>query len=355
MTTHRPAIDFAPLHAPVDRWDGQYLVDQVAPQAAYRHWRLTRTVLPWSIAGLAALIACGVVLLAVFAGAADPWNPGQVVLFAAGAALVVVLYLSIAVSVVEGLLAGDRIRALARLIRFANGNGLTYEPIAPNRDYPGPRFAGVYLRDRLAGPDGAFDYGQRLLPGAHGAHTGSSIGWYLALPLQRALPHIVLASPGGTLAGAGEGTAVDVAAESAGASDRGAARLTCPPGGEAEASALFTPGLVAALRDPAHRCDAEVVESWLLVYPRRSTALVGYGREELHRRMLRIVAVAGESPLVRASGVEVPAEDAAHDRSGSAAHGVKIAALLVACVVPLVAATVPFWSGIAAQLTATIR
>lgn len=164
MTARSHTVDYAPLHAPVDRWDGQYLVDQVKAQAAYRHWRLTRTSLPWALAGLVLLIGVGVGVLWFFAGAARPWTPGEVVLFAVAGALVLVLYLSLAVSVVEGLLVGERIRALARLIRFANRNGLAYEPIAPNRRYPGPRFAGVYLRDRLEDPAGRFDYGQRLLP-----------------------------------------------------------------------------------------------------------------------------------------------------------------------------------------------
>lgn len=170
------------------------------------------------------------------------------------------------------------------------------------------------------------------------------------MPVERRLPHIVLTTDGGELADAGEGPRITVRRD-----DERRFTLTCPPGGEAEASAVFGPELLALLSDRAERCDAEVVDSWLFLYPRRSRGLVAYGRAEFHRWMLGLVAAVGASPLVRSPGLEEDVAERERDRSGRAGHGVKIAALLVACVLPLILATVPFWHAIAEQVAATLR
>src|SRR5690606_3843399 len=138
---------------------------------------------------------------------------------------VLITYVSLAVTVVQGVRAPHRARALARVIRFANRNDLVFEPIGPNRDFPGERFAGLYLRDRVAAPDGAFDYGQRLLPGRHGAYGGTALGWYLALPLAEPVPPATLTVRGRTPLGNGEPVALE---------GEGGTRfmLRCAPGAE---------------------------------------------------------------------------------------------------------------------------
>ena len=310
MSQQPRVVDYTPLRASVGRWDAQYFVDQVKAQPAYGHWHLTRSSLGVAVAALVVLLGAEIALLVVFSArvAGRPWTPGEILLFAAGFALVLVAYASLAVSVLQGILAPRRVDALARLIRFANRNGLSYEPIAPNREYPGPRFAGLYLRDRIADPDGVFDYGQRLQPGRHGAHSGTSAGWYLAIALER----------------------------------------------PASADSVLTPAVRDLLSDGRITCDVEVTDRWLLVFPRRSTALVAYGSEAFHRRMLRIVAAAGDSDGVRSSLIHDDGEDAGR-LAAPRGRRLAVAAMLAGILLPPVVATIPFWPAAAAAVTAAAR
>ncbi len=338
--THERAIDFAPLREPVDRWDAQYLVDQVKAQPAYGHWRLTRSTLGWAIAALIVLLAGWIALLVAFTAAGRPWAPGEILLFAAALALVLVLYLTLATSAVSGMLAGSRVRALARVIRFANRNALQYEPIAPNREYPGARFAGLYLRDRLADSGGCFDYGQRLRPGKHGAHAGTSLGWYVAIALERSLPHMIAVPVRDATVPARDASVLAVES----------LRVTCAPEAEGDARSLFTPALASALAE--RRCEAEVAGRWLLLFPGERASVAAYGDEGLHRRMLQLVAAAGSSPLVHPTGLREGAVDA--EPRHAARRPLVIAGLLVATVLPVAAATVPFCGGIAAAVSMTL-
>jgi hypothetical protein len=316
-------VDVSALREPVGRWDGQYLAEQVAGRPAYGHWRLSRAPLWWCLAGMLVLVGAWAGLLAVFVSAADPWTPGMIILFAAGCALVLVLYLSLAVSAAGALRAGQRVRALARVIRFANRNGLVYEPIAPNRDFAGERFAGLYLRDRVADPTGTFEYGQRLQPGVHGAHSGSPLGWYVAVRLERAVPSTV-ATPvrGGGFALAGA---------------KGA-----------DADLVFTSELRAALGDRGRLGLAETADRWLVVHPPGSLSLESYGSEDFHRRMLGLLAAAASSPLVNAEPLVVQPAPTARVRRPH--PRLAAAALLVALALPLIAATAPFATGVVAQI-----
>lgn len=340
-------VDYTPLRTPVGRWDAQYFVDQVKARPAYGHWRLTRSSLGWAVAALVVLLGAEIALLVLFSTrvAGRAWTPLEILLFAAGFALVVVAYASFAVTVLQGILAPRRVDALARLIRFANRNGLSYEPIAPNREYPGPRFGGLYLRDRIAAPDGAFDYGQRLQPGRHGAHSGSSAGWYLAIALEHASPPVALSRKGS----AGDGTPVALEGTAAERFD-----LHAAPGGEALARSVFTPELLELLVDGRTSCTAEIADRWLLVFPQRPTALASYGSEALHRRMLRIATVAGQSAAVRSSRLRDDGPDAGRIAAPRRRRW-EVAALLTGILLPPVVATLPFWGAVAAAVTAAAR
>lgn len=344
-------VDYTPLHTPVGRWDAQYLVDQVKSQPAYSHWHLTRTSMGWAIAALVVLLAGEIALLSVFVTSAPGgrWTPGEIVLFAAGLALVLVTYASLTVTVVQGVLAGGRVTALAKLIRFANRNGLTYEPIAPNREYPGDRFAGLYLRDRIADPDGGFDYGQRLEPGRHGAYSGTAVGWYLALPLEKPLPHAVLTSARRATHDGGSPVPLE-------GPHGGRFALRCAPGGQEAALAVFTPEVLALLVDGRTTCDAEIIDRWLLIYPGRSTTITAYGREAFHRRMLRLATIAGETPPVRRGPRrdEVGADGDAGGWVDPPRRRLGAVGLLVALLLPVVIVAIPFWPAIAAAVSAAI-
>ena len=91
---------------------------------------------------------------------------------------------------------------------------------------------------------------------------------FVAIPLERTVPHIVLFGRGiGMLKLAGIQVGGDQKLSLEGDFDR-SFTLYCPAGYERDALEIFTPDLMQLLMDTTSGCDVELVDDWMFVYSR---------------------------------------------------------------------------------------
>ncbi|GAB3030791.1 hypothetical protein GCM10027052_03890 [Parafrigoribacterium mesophilum] len=187
-----------------------------------------------------------------------------------------------------------------RLDRFARANGLAFLPTGVP-SYPGAIFGRGQARlatDHLVTSAGRYlDLGNyRYSTGSGDDRTVHQWG-FLALKLDRVLPHIVLdASANNGIFGA---STLPVSFDRAqvlsleGDFDR-YFTLYCPKDYERDALYVFTPDLLVLLIDESRHFDVEIVDDWLFVY---STARFDMTDADTLRRLFRIVDTVGAKTL----------------------------------------------------------
>lgn len=334
MTSAR-AVDFSPLH---ERWDSgvaMHFAEKLRRRTEYAHWGLTSGALGCAIPALL-LLSAFVVALALIPGDKDYWSAPEVAALVVGLAVLGFIYLSLAVYVHTSMFAGQRRLALMRLLEFCAANGYEYTPVARST-FPGKRFEGALLRDRVRMPDTGAEYGVRAMETKPGSWMGIDAGWYLAVPLDRPLPHIVLAGKGSRLDRAVDGVRVSLEGDF----DRHFT-LECPAGYERDALYVFTPDLMAAMIDHASGSSAEIIDDWIFFYPHIPVDRLDLAHEPFHRGMREIADTAGRRTSSRSANYRDERSSAPGLRVGAAGRRLGHVAAAAGLVLPLLVALFAF-------------
>ena len=235
-------------------------------------------------------------------------------------AFIVIVFVGVLAVFVSGLLrrrgSGVWTQRL-RLSRFADANGMGFSSGERNPAYPGAIF-GVG-GSRTVGNHLFSTAGRTLDVGSYSYQTGSGDDrtthrWgFVALQLDRALPHMVLDARGnnGFFGGSNlpSGYRRNQVLSLEGDFDR-YFTLYCPQEYERDALYVFTPDLMALLIDNASTFDVEIVDQWLFVY---SAAPFELTDAVVLSRLFRIVDTVGAKTLSRT-------ERYSDDRVGSRAE-----------------------------------
>jgi hypothetical protein len=182
----------------------------------------------------------------------------------------------------------SRPEALARVLAFARDNGLEFSPESTARDFHGVIWdeGTTYRLEHLwptevkgVRPDGP-DYGTVGRADRNGAIHSTGTG-YLAIRLDRQLPHIVLQRRRGAMLYAGDGPEFELEGDFGRHFE-----LHVPEGYERDALYVLTPDVMQVLIDEAADQRVEIVDDYLFVFGDR----VDVADPEVHARMHRIYA-----------------------------------------------------------------
>ncbi|MFT4214299.1 MAG: hypothetical protein QM622_05935 [Microbacterium sp.] len=162
-----------------------------------------------------------------------------------------------------------------RLDRFAQANGMTWHPIAPDPPLPGMVFAQGRSRkstDVVRGAHPRFvEFGNYEYTTRSGENETTHRWGYVAVKLSTPLPHIVLdATSNNTPFRSNLPASFDKSQRLSleGDFDKHFT-LYCPRGYEADALYLFTPDIMERFIDHAAELDVEIVDDWLFLYAQR--------------------------------------------------------------------------------------
>jgi len=186
-----------------------------------------------------------------------------------------------------------------RLEGFARSNKLKFSPLDADPQYPGAIFSSGGSRaayDHLRAEEGRFvDYGNYRYVTSNGKSSTTHTWGFLALHLDRSLPHIVLDS----LANNGIfGSSLSTYDKNQVLSLEGDFdkyfTLYCPREYERDALYVFTPDLMALCIDNVAPFDVEIVDQWMFVYSARPFDMM---QPAVHHRLLSIVDTVGAKTL----------------------------------------------------------
>jgi hypothetical protein len=205
-----------------------------------------------------------------------------------------------AVGLVRWLRGGSTWKRWAALDGFARANSLTFSPRSGGPSYPGSVFG--LGSDRTAGDRLTDHVGRYLDLGNYRYTTGSGKNrtthdWgYLALRLDRRLPHMVLDSrSNNSLFGSNLPSSFDRDQILKLEGDFNEHfTLYCPAEYERDALYVFTPDLMALLIDEAGTLDVEIVDDWMLVYSPQPFRMADPATLQ---RLFRIVDTVGQKTL----------------------------------------------------------
>ena len=254
------------------------------------------------ILGVVGLMFLGFLGIFVAFVASDPGNTGAAI----GGLVVPVILLAgvvtVAVLAVRGVSRGGRWQRWYRLNRFATENGFVFSPVSPDPRYPGSIFALGRARaavDHLRSASDRFlDYGNYRYTTGSGKNQSTRTWGFLALELDRSLPHMVLdsAANNGLFGSNLPATFTkDQVLHLEGDFDKHFT-LYCPKQYERDALYVFTPDLMALLIDNAAPFDVEIMDKWMFVYSSRAFDLT---QPSVHARLLRIVDTVGAKTLTQ--------------------------------------------------------
>ena len=187
-----------------------------------------------------------------------------------------------------------------RLDRFARENRMTFSPWDADPNYAGAIFRNGGSRravDHFRSVEGRFfDFGNFQYVVSNGKSSTTVTWGFLAMNLERRLPHMLLDSlqNNSWLAPGLSGLfARDQVLSLEGDFDR-YFTLFCPRQYERDALYVFTPDLMALCIDEAAPFDIEIVDDWLFVYSPRAFRMED---PRLIDRLLRIVELVGNKAL----------------------------------------------------------
>ena len=183
-----------------------------------------------------------------------------------------------------------------RLDRFARENGMRFRASDSTIPTAGSIFHlgdGQTVSNRLTADDGSLDIGNY----SYGVGSGKGrhyYDWgYLAIRLERVLPHLVLDSTSNDgRFGAGRLPATFDRSQVLSLEGDFNTHFTlyAPKGSEADALYVFTPDLMALLIDEAGDFDVEIVDDWMFVY---SPLPFDHAKAATYWRLFRIVETVG--------------------------------------------------------------
>ncbi|MBA4247167.1 MAG: hypothetical protein C0444_02580 [Microbacterium sp.] len=190
-----------------------------------------------------------------------------------------------------------------RMARFADANGLLFSALSPPPSYPGAIFAlgsSRKVTDHFRTADDRYlDFGNYQYTTGSGKNRTTHHWGFLALQLDRTLPHMLLDSR------ANNGIFGSTNLPAAFARDQVLSlegdfnehfTLYCPKEYERDALYVFTPDLMALLIDEAAPFDVEIVDRWMFVYSARAFPLA---EPSVYQRLLTIVTTVGAKTLTQ--------------------------------------------------------
>lgn len=295
-------IDYTPLFVPVTRDEvAQFRATQASTAALGASGQLSHIV-GWVVGITAALTMTVIFVFPIIVTLASA-AVGTLDLFDAVAMVPGLVILTIAGFV--GASAFSRHRRSweqrLRMTRFATANGLEYEQRSSGPSYPGAIFGlgnSRAVTDHFRTPGGRFiDFGNYSYVTGSGKNRTTHRWGFLAMHLDRALPHMVLDSRANNgLFGATTLPATfrrDQALSLEGDFDTHFT-LYCPREYGRDALYVFTPDLMALMIDEAAPFDVEIVDQWLFVY---SPVPFQLADAATYQRLLRIVSTVGKKAL----------------------------------------------------------
>lgn len=298
-------VDYAPLTEPVNPVDVKTFRVEAAQRPNYGNASAIGQVIALVVVfvvlgfvGLTFLAVLGPVFVSVFqdAGVAG----AVVVAFAALSGFAV--FVVIAIVAIRGTLGvAGRWERWYRLDRFARANGMVFSPSDPDPQYPGAIFGLGRSRTALdhlrSASDRFLDYGNYRYVTGSGKNQSTHHWGFLALQLDRSLPHMVLDSRANNGLFGGSNLPATFTKEqvlSLEGDFNDSFTLYCPKQYERDALYVFTPDLMALLIDNAAPFDVEIVDRWMFVY---SAARFDLRQPAVHQRLLRIVDTIGAKTL----------------------------------------------------------
>ena len=254
------------------------------------------------ILGVVGLMFLGFLGIVVALVASDPGNLGAAL---GGLVVPVILlagFVTVAVLAVRGVARGGKWLRWYRLNRFATQNGFVFSPVDADPQYPGSIFQLGRARaavDHLRSTSDRFlDYGNYRYTTGSGKNQSTRTWGFLALELDRSLPHMVLdsAANNGLFGSNLPATFTkDQVLHLEGDFDK-YFTLYCPKQYERDALYVFTPDLMALLIDNASPFDVEIMDKWMFVYSSRALDLT---QPAVHARLLGIVDTVGAKTLTQ--------------------------------------------------------
>ena len=187
-----------------------------------------------------------------------------------------------------------------RLQEFGRDNGLTFSPSDPDPSYPGAIFSHGSNRaavDHFRPVEGKFfDFGNFQYVVSNGKSSTTVTWGFLAMNLDRRLPHMFLDSRQNNSFGSFGLSGLfdrDQVLSLEGDFDNWFT-LYCPKQYERDALYVFTPDLMALCIDEAAPFDIEIVDDWMFVYSLRPFKM---DDPHLLARVFRIIATVGAKAL----------------------------------------------------------
>ena len=295
-------IDYTPLFVPVSREEIAQYRAATTRLATLGSAEQVRTIITWVFGGVIALTTVITVRVPMlFSLGALASGSGDAV----DVALVLPAVAIVAVAAILGVQALQRSRSVweqrLRMTRFADANGFVYEPRNAGPSYPGAIFglgSSRTVSDHFRTTEGRFiDFGSYTYVTGSGKNRTTHRWGFLAMQLDRALPHMVLDSRvnNGLFGSTTLPTTFrrDQVLSLEGDFDR-YFTLYCPREYERDALYVFTPDLMALAIDEAAPFDLEIVDQWLFVY---STTPFPLADAATYQRLLRLVSTVGAKAL----------------------------------------------------------
>ena len=190
-----------------------------------------------------------------------------------------------------------------KMDRFARANGFEFSPASANPSYSGAIFQLGDSRkavEHFRTTTGRFlDFGNYQYTTGSGKNRSTRTWGFLAVKLDRRLPHMVLDSKANNGLFGGSNLPATFSKDQIlsleGDFDR-YFTLYCPKEYERDALYVFTPDLMALLIDEAAPFDVEIVDDWMFVYSARAFPSA---QPAVYERLLRIVATVGAKTLTQ--------------------------------------------------------
>ena len=307
MVSVADTIDYAPLTAPVTKDDVAAFRAKVASNPAFASGSsMAAAVLLVVVIAFMAFIGLGFIgaILTALGSAIAEGNLLPVLIFALPVLIIGAVVLVFALVIRRNLgVFGGRWERWVRLERFAEANDLVFSPLDANPRYPGAIFSVGGSRaavDHFRAKSGRFlDLGNYRYVTSSGKNSQTHTWGFMALELDRSLPHMVLDSRANNgLFGSTNLPAAftkDQVLSLEGNFDQ-YFTLYCPKQYERDALYVFTPDLMALCIDEAAPFDIEVIDKWMFVY---SATAFDMQQPWVYERLLRIAFTVGAKTLTQ--------------------------------------------------------